>query len=156
MSKVIGRIDVIEERLRDRYDPNYHVYIFVENKELPVGDFNGENWIYSLPSDIEISEIKKPMTLPPPEIRRWKKAFELVDLGKWALFLLTVYSKLDKHETECEIDSWLNEEGYHASVFVYNAPKVMYRKITSTIPLTEDMLNKIKPNTTPCIKRNGQ
>lgn len=164
MSKIIGRIDVVKERLRDKYDPDYHAYVFVENKELPIGEFDGydfEKWNYVIKVDIEISEIKKPITPLPNEVRRWKRALKTVDPGKWNLFLLTVYSKLDKHETECELQDWLREEEYHTTVFVHNAPKVMSREIVSTIPITEEMfnktLNKLKSNTSPPrIKENDK
>jgi hypothetical protein len=139
---IIGKIIFTEERLSDKYDPNYYVYVFIKEKELPIGDFDNDKFVYSLDQGIEISEIKKPKMQVPQEIRRWKGAFGKVEPNEWNLYLLTIYSKLDKEDTEYKIDSWLKEEGYHVSVFVYNTPKVLERKVTK-IPITRGMLDNV-------------
>ena len=147
MDEVILKMDVVKERLKDKYDPNYYVYVFVENNELPIGKFDDEKWKYSYilnENNVNITDISKVAEVP-KHLGRWDRAFKSVCYPDvWNPFLLVVYSKLKKDELEREIREWLLKENYRTTVFVQISPKVLERKIIGTILLTKDMLNKTK------------
>ena len=147
MSDIIFKMDVVQETMKGKYDPNYYVYVFVENKVLPVGEFDDEKWNYSYfldEKDINIVDISK-VIIVPQNLGKWDRAFKSVCYPDvWNLFLLIVYSKLKNDDLEREIREWLIKENYQTMVFVQTSPKILERRILRTISFTEDMLNKTK------------
>ena len=133
-------IILTRDQLRTDVDPNYHVYVMIESEKLPLGEIPDE-WDSDLFPDIHITEIQEAKN-PPPLVKKFRDAFNIVDLVTWNLYLLPTYSKLKKKEVEYEITVVLENRKYKVSVFVYSAPKVLRREVIQ-IPLTVGDIEKI-------------
>ena len=139
MTKKFEGITLTRTQVRTQYDTNYHIYVMIETEKLNIGE-TPEEWDYYL-QDTHITEIQE-ATDPPPLVKKFRDAFNIVGLVAWNLYLIPTYSKLKKREVEHQIRSMLEARKYKVSVFVYPAPKVISREIIQ-IPLTVKDIEKI-------------
>jgi hypothetical protein len=146
--KVVGHIEIRE--LRDKYEPNYNVFILTD-KEIPedkLGEFNPYDWEYALYFDereIIVYSIEKARTLPKSLNTLVTAVRELYPDEIVFSYVIKLWSSLNKQDVECDINEWLEDEGYRIKgIEVIRLSKVKKRKrISITESMFEKMLKKI-------------
>jgi len=140
--KVIGYVKI--EELRDKFEPNYKVYVFTGNPITKLGEFDYDNWDYAYLLErkgIDIDSIEEAKTLPrilDALVRAIKEHYS--DEVPFQ-YVITLRSSLRKSDVEWEIENWLRKEGVRVKVIeVLKLPRVKRRK---KIPITESMLNEV-------------